>query len=402
MTTTQVPEIQDWLRGTAHAVTDTRANHVGTDLDPLIDRLGTATVVGLGESTRFSEQTFGLRDRLFRGLVERHGFRALAIQDGGRSGERLDRYVLGGDGTAEEALAGAWRPWRTREMADTLNWIRAFNKAHPGDPVRVFGVQPPHAEPSDYDAVLEFVRNEAPDRLAAMTSHLETIRTAHHMDEHVQRHNGVHPGRPFAEHARDAVALLEELPDTPAREAALSHARLILDFHENTVAGRGSFSRNDEEEAAAVRIGEHRNQTGAKVAYWDGIAHTAAVEFGFGDTTFRSPGSHLRNTLGPGYLSVALGFHHGDLGVSVAPDPGSDHVDALLGAVDLPAYYLDLTVEAPESVRAWRTSAGKFRVISGVYDPAQDDRAHLTVPVIAAAFDVLVHVRETTPVHWLA
>ncbi|MFI6870320.1 erythromycin esterase family protein [Nocardia sp. NPDC050406] len=394
--TLPAPAVRDWLRTNAHPLTPTDA-----DPGPLTDSLAAATVVGLGESTRFSVQTYGVAEGIFRGLVRRHGFRTLALQDGARSGDRMNRYVLGGDGTAEEALAGAWRPLRTRELADTLDWIRGFNAAHPDDPVQVFGVQAPHAEESDYDAVLSYAQAEAPEHLAALTTHLETIRTAHRVDEHVQRHNGVHPGRPFAEHARDALALLETLPATPSQASALDHARLILDFHENSVAGRGSFARDDEEETAANRIADHRRRTGAKIVYRDGIAHTAAVDMGYGDALFRSPGSRLRAALGTGYASVAIGFHHGDLDITVVPEPGADHVDALLGTIDAPAHYVDLRSPAPESVRAWLDGPGKFRVISGVYDPAEDHKAHLDVPAIAAAFDVLVHIREATPLRWL-
>ncbi|SLJ83099.1 Uncharacterised protein [Mycobacteroides abscessus subsp. abscessus] len=51
-------------------------------------------------------------------------------------------------------------------------------------------------------------------------------------------------------------------------------------------------------------------------------------------------------------------------------------------------------------MRAWLRSPAKLRVISGVYDPAEDEKAHITVPSPAEAFDALVFVRETTPVEW--
>ncbi|MEW2435307.1 erythromycin esterase family protein [Streptomyces caniferus] len=132
-------------------------------LDELAERIATtATVIGIGESTRFSRETFGVRDQLFHRLVRRHGFRALAIQDSAGVAARLDRYVQGGKGSAESALDGAWRPWRTAEMAATLEWIRAFNRDHPHDPGRIFGVKPVQAQPEDYDAVLDHVRESAP------------------------------------------------------------------------------------------------------------------------------------------------------------------------------------------------------------------------------------------------
>ncbi|WP_280313515.1 erythromycin esterase family protein [Nocardia abscessus] len=392
-------DVRAWLRDNAVAIDSSDPDAPGAELDTLIARLGAAGVVGLGESTRFSRQTFGVRERIFRGLVERHGFRALAIQDSARSGERWDRFVTTGESDPETVLAGAWRPWRTEESVATLRWIRGYNLAHPEDPVRIFGVEPPHAEPSDYDAVLDYVRRAAPDRFAAIEAHLAPIRTAHQVDEHVQRHQGIHPGRPFAEHAEDALTLLAQLPDTKERATAFTHARLILDFHRHSVAGQG-FARDERPSAETVL--RWRRSTGAKIVYWDGLAHTTNLPIVYGTAEFRGAGSHLRTGLGDGYLSVGIGFHHGDLGMAVAPGPQPDLVDAALGEVDLPAYYVDLRAEAPEPVRDWLDGPAELRTISGVYDPAADATAKVRLTSLADAFDVLIHVRETTPVHWLS
>ncbi|MBF6172203.1 erythromycin esterase family protein [Nocardia blacklockiae] len=398
--------VGDWLRAAARPVADTDAGYTGADLDALAAELATATVVGLGESTRFSAQTYGVRDRLFRILVREYGFRGLAIQDSVPSGERIDAYVRTGTGDVRAALAQAWRPLRTAETVATLEWIRAFNRDHPDDPVRVFGVEPVAAELADYDTVLDHVRRTAPAAFDELNAHLSVIRTAHQVDEHVQRHQGIHPGRPFAEHARAALSLLESLPhptaEPTAREDALERARRIVDFHEHSVAGLGGFGR-DEHRAARTIIDRHA-ASGARIVYWDGIAHTAGLPIDMGGAEaerFVGGGSHLRAHFGPRYLSVAIGFHHGDLGVATAPDPAADLLDATLSAVDLPAFYIDLRGEAPPAVERWRQAPAQARVISGVYDPAQDAKARIRVTSLRDAFDVLIHFRETTPVHWL-
>jgi erythromycin esterase len=370
-------------------------------LDELAEKIaGAATVVGIGESTRFSRDTFGVRDQLFRRLVQRHGFRALAIQDNAELAAGLDRYVLLGEGSAESALDGAWRPWRTAEMIATLEWIRAFNQDHPNDPIRIFGVKPVQAQPADYDAVLDHVRRSTPERLAEVASHLKPIRTAHHTDEHVQRARGTHPGRPFADHARDALALIRSLPDVDHDGDILARMRLIVDFHERSVAGRGTYA--GEATVWADAIGDHQHRTGSRVAYWDGIAHTSAAPAILGLAPERGPqptvGSLLRSRYGTRYVSVAIGFHHGDLGFAIVPEPAPDLIDAMLGEADLPAHWLDLRRDAVH--RRWDGPA-KARVISGVYDPSRDAIEYLAVASLADAFDVLIHIRQVSPVRRL-
>ena len=368
-----------------------------TALDQMAEAIATgATVAGLGESTRFAHDTFAVRDQIFHRLVRRHGFRALAVQDSASAGAALDAYVTGGAGTAAAALADAWRPWRTAEMAAALEWIRTFNADHPDDHVRIFGVKPAQAQPADYGAVLNHIRHTAPHRLAELTSHLEPIRSAHEIDEHVQRARGMHPGRPFAEHARDALAIVEQLPD----DAVLARMRLIVDFHERSVAGRDNYA--GDAQLWAETIIDHQRRTGRQVAYWDGIAHTSAAPTTLGLAPQRgfqpTVGSVLRHQYGTGYASVAIGFHHGDLGVVTVPDPPPDWLDARLGAADQPSRWLDL--RAGDLRRHWDGPA-KARVISGVYDPARDAAEHLAVVSLPDAFDVLVHLHRVSPVRGL-
>ncbi|WP_438489203.1 erythromycin esterase family protein [Streptomyces sp. S186] len=359
------------------------------------------TIVGIGASTRFARETFDVQDQLFRRLVRYHGFRALAVQDSVDAAARLDRYVATGEGTAAAALDGAWRPMRTLGTAAALEWIRGFNQDHPHDPVRIFGVQPARARAEDYDAVLAHVGVMAPDRLAEVEAHLAPIRTAHRVDEHVQRARGTHPGRPFAEHARDALALLRSLPGAGQDEGVLARMRRIVEFHEHSVAGRGSYA--GEAAVWADVLGDQQRRTGLRVVYWDGIAHTSATGGTLGLAPERGPqpsvGSLLRERHGAGYASVAVGFHHGDLGVVAVPEPAGDFLDARLGTVDLPAHWLDL--RRADVRRRWDGPA-KLRVISGVYDPSRDAQEHLAVASLADAFDVLVHFRRATPVEWLS
>jgi erythromycin esterase len=354
-----------------------------------------ATVAGLGESTRFARETFIVRDQLFRRLARQHRFRALVLQDHAAVAAMLDRYVTTGEGTARSALDNAFRPWRTAEMTAALEWIRQFNQDSPHDPIRIFAVKPAQPQPADYDAILGYVRRSAPERLAELASHLGPIRTAHQTDEHVQRARGIHPGRPFAEHARAALAIAETISG-PGGAAVVEQLRLIVRFHENSVAGKGSHA--GEAHAWAGTISAYQRRTRARVAYWDGIAHTAASPAVLGLEPERGPrpttGSVLRRHYGQRYVSVSIGFHHGDLGVAVAPDPAPDLIDAKLARSGQPSRWLDLR---PDDMRRLWGGPAKARVISGIYDPSRDRAEYMAVASLTDAFDVLVHLREVTP-----
>lgn len=70
------------------------------DLAPLAQ----SAVVGLGEATHGTREFFHLKDRVIRALVERGGFRTIAIEAPVAATMTADGYVFDGRGTAE----GAW------------------------------------------------------------------------------------------------------------------------------------------------------------------------------------------------------------------------------------------------------------------------------------------------------
>ncbi|MGR6997391.1 erythromycin esterase family protein [Yinghuangia aomiensis] len=96
----------------------------------------------------------------------------------------------------------------------------------------------------------------------------------------------------------------------------------------------------------------------------------------------------LRDHYGSQYTSVAIGFHHGDLGPVTVPEPASDWLDARLGTTDQPAHWLDLRGSE------W-DGPTKARVISGVSTTRRRTRPN-TSPV-ASLPDAFGHGRPPAP-----
>src|SRR5690606_9248261 len=75
-----------------------------SDVAPLVERLGSADVVLLGEATHGTSEFYALRALITRGLVERHGCVAVAIEGDWPDAARIDRFVRdrpSGDGRDE-------------------------------------------------------------------------------------------------------------------------------------------------------------------------------------------------------------------------------------------------------------------------------------------------------------
>lgn len=135
--------VTGWIRDTAWPMGSLDPSASLDDLAPLGDVLGPATVVGLGESVRGARgghELYLVKHRILRFAVESLGFRVLAVEDDDAVGAAIDDHLQTGVGDAATLLARAWGPWRTVEFLDLLRWLRAWNVAHPDDPVRFAGV----------------------------------------------------------------------------------------------------------------------------------------------------------------------------------------------------------------------------------------------------------------------
>ncbi|MDE7244059.1 MAG: erythromycin esterase family protein [Oscillospiraceae bacterium] len=86
-------------------------------------------VVGLGEASHGVAQYHQMKADVFKSLVKNNGCRTFIIEGDFGSALKVDRYINGGDGTAEETVREiGFTIYRTQEMADLLQWMRSYNE----------------------------------------------------------------------------------------------------------------------------------------------------------------------------------------------------------------------------------------------------------------------------------
>jgi len=117
-------------------------------------------IVALGEATHGNAEFQQLKLDVFKILVERYGVRAFALEGDYGGCEAVNRYIHGGKGTAEEAAAAlGFTIYRTKEMADLIEWMRKYNAtAATGEDLRFYGFDMQRYEYS-YKYLLEAAKN---------------------------------------------------------------------------------------------------------------------------------------------------------------------------------------------------------------------------------------------------
>jgi erythromycin esterase-like protein len=114
-----------------------------SDYDPLLQAIGSAQLVLLGEATHGTHEFYVERMRITQRLVREKRFTALALEAEWADAARVDRYVKGQgtDRSAAEALGEfeefpRWM-WRNEEFAAMVEWLRRHNDSLPPNAIKV-------------------------------------------------------------------------------------------------------------------------------------------------------------------------------------------------------------------------------------------------------------------------
>jgi len=106
-------------------------------LHQVIDLIGDARLVLLGEASHGTHEFYRVRADITRELVAHHGFNLVAVEADWPDAYRACRWTTpaGADATAEEALADFTRfprwMWRNTVVVDFLRWLREWNAGRP-------------------------------------------------------------------------------------------------------------------------------------------------------------------------------------------------------------------------------------------------------------------------------
>ena len=117
------------------------------DFDALLDLIGDARLVLLGEASHGTHDFYRVRAEITKRLIREKDFEGVAIEGDWPDAFRVDQFVRGEGTDAEgsEALAGFERfpqwMWRNADVLDFVGWLRAHNEARGGaKPARFFGL----------------------------------------------------------------------------------------------------------------------------------------------------------------------------------------------------------------------------------------------------------------------
>jgi protein-L-isoaspartate(D-aspartate) O-methyltransferase len=100
------------------------------DLGPLLNRIGDARIVLIGEATHGTSEFYRMRNRITTELIRSKGFRFVSIEGDWPDAARIDHYVRHFEYPPSEWIAFARFPmwmWRNEEVREFVDWLRRHN-----------------------------------------------------------------------------------------------------------------------------------------------------------------------------------------------------------------------------------------------------------------------------------
>jgi erythromycin esterase-like protein len=132
MPETTITKLTQAVRDAAHPLTGEP-----TDYDPLMELVGDARFVLIGEASHGTHEFYRERAEITKRLIQEKGFTAVAVEADWPDAYRINRYVRAASEDAEstDALANFQRfptwMWRNADVLNFVGWLRQYNDALP-------------------------------------------------------------------------------------------------------------------------------------------------------------------------------------------------------------------------------------------------------------------------------
>ncbi len=117
------PEAVEWLQNHAVPFDTAEPGNGCEDLQPLLEMIGDARVVALGEATHGTHEFFAMKHRILECLVTEKEFSIFAMEAGWGEANRINAYINGGrNPIGSVSILGGDEIW------DLIDWMRQYNE----------------------------------------------------------------------------------------------------------------------------------------------------------------------------------------------------------------------------------------------------------------------------------
>ena len=401
------------------------------DLDGLLELIGDAGVVLLGEASHGTHEFYRLRAEITKRLITEQGFTAVAAEADWPDAYLVNRFVRGEQAglDAVDALAGferfpSWM-WRNADVLDFIGWLKDHNERvyAPECQVGFYGLDL-YSLHKSMNEVIAYLEKRDPAE-AAKARILYGCIDRYGRDP---QNYGLLAGAGVSDNCRAEV--IQQLGDLRAKEVEYlsRNGRAVADEYffaeQNALLVRNaeqyyrkmfrsyvsSWNLRDEHmmEMLVKLVAHLQTMNGnAKVVVWAHNSHIGDAratemawrgELNIGQLAREAFGGQCRLigfTTYTGTVTAASGWHAPAERKQVIPGMEGSY-EKLFHQAGLPAFWLDLTAGSPAAEALLKPRLE--RAIGVVYQPETERRSHYFESSLARQFDAVIHCDLTRAV----
>ena len=398
------------------------------DYDALIEMVGEARFVLLGEASHGTHEFYRERALITKRLIYQRGFNAVAVEADWPDAYRINRFVRGEgpDLDSVDALSGFKRfpqwMWRNADVLDFVGWLREHNdeQPFPNRKTGFYGLDL-YSLHASIEAVLAYLGKVDPEAAERARHHYSCFE---HFGKQIETY-GYAAGFGLAPTCEDAVvqelvALRRKAMDYLQRDGQVAadayfcaeqNARVVKNAEEyyRKMFRREVSSwnlRDTHMMESFVSLGEHLDKQGApaKIVVWAHNSHLGdARATQMGERGELNLGQLVRERFGKEAVSIGFTTYTGS--VTAASDwdgpaerkqvrPGHrGSYEALFHEVDTPRFFLNLRDNA--QLAAQLRTEHLERAIGVIYRPETEMQSHYFQARLADQFDGIIHFDHT-------
>lgn len=420
------PSLVESIGQVAHRLTSQ-----AEDYDSLLDWVGNARLVLIGEASHGTHEFYQHRAEITKRLIQDKGFRAVAVEADFPDAYRVNDYVRGMnlDLTPEEALRGfqqfpTWM-WRNTDVISFVGWLRQYNDTclQPSSKVGFYGLDL-YSLYRSIAAVIDYLDRIDPEAAGRARDRYACLE---HFDQDIKNY-GYAATFGLSESCQEKVVnQLQELQQQAAEYTrhngqvaadeffyAEQNAHLVKDaeaYYRSMFQGKvSSWNVRDRHMAESLdNLVEHLDRQGnpAKVVVWAHNSHLGdARATQMSKAGEWNLGQLVREKYGQDAVVIGFSTYTGTVTATtnwnelpqlkqVRPAL-PDSYEALFHKTGLPQFWLNLRAEdsAVTGLREQRLE----RAIGVIYLPETERSSHYFYASLPEQFDAIIHIDDTSGV----
>ena len=406
------------------------------DYDPLMNMIGDARFVLLGEATHGTHEFYRERIRITKRLIQEKQFCGVVVEADWPDAYRVNRYIraVSEDADADEALSGFKRfptwMWRNLDVLNLVKWLRDYNDRYSRyeEKIGFYGMDL-YSLYLSIEAVLNYLQKIDPDAAARARRRYACFENFENDSQAYGYSVSAGMADPCEEEAvRELVDLQRRAADYARRDGRIAadeyffaeqNARLVKnaeEYYRSMYRGRvSSWNLRDRHmveslEALADHLGGAewgRKKSDVRLVVWAHNSHLGDARATLmGRSGELNVGQLIRERYGSKAVLVGFTTHDGTVSAAsdwdapverkaVRPALGSSY-ELLFHNVGVPKFMLNLrdSAELQEALSGPREE----RAIGVIYRPETERLSHYFDARLPKQFDAVLHFDRTKAV----